>query len=104
MILAVLFFAATSVWPAFIGVLGITFGPLITYMLAKRQFSGRIETSDAKELWAESRAIREWSQRRIDTLNGVVARLEERERLLEERVRLLEKENDDLRARLGARL
>lgn len=96
--------AMSPVVPAVFALIAAVFAPLGAYLIAKRQFSGRIETSDAKELWAESRAIREWSQQRIDTLNDVVARLEERERLLEGRVRLLETENDELRGRLDDRL
>jgi hypothetical protein len=96
--------AMSPVVPAVFALVAALFAPVVTYLLAKRQFSGRIETSDAKELWAESRAIREWSNARINVLNEVVARLEERERLLEDRVRMLEKENDELRGRLDDRI
>lgn len=57
--------------------------PIVSYVVAARRFSGKIETSDAKELWAESRSIREWSQARIAALNEDVERLEARIRSLE---------------------
>jgi len=57
--------------------------PLVTYLIAVRKFSGKIETSDARELWAESRSIRDWSQRRIETLNADAKELEARVRTLE---------------------
>lgn len=53
------------------------------YLVAARQFSGKIETSDASALWAESRSIRDWSTERIGVLNENVARLEKRVGALE---------------------
>jgi uncharacterized protein HemX len=60
-----------------------------SYLVAARQFSGRIETSDARDLWAESRAIRDWSTKRMEELNQLVSRLETR-------IVTLESENRDL--------
>lgn len=74
-----------------VAILTALFVPLGAYLVAVRQFSGRIESSDAKELWAESRAIREWSQRRI-------TELEQNANRLEERVDKLEKYNHELHA------
>lgn len=70
--------------------------PLGAYLLAARRFSGKIETSDARELWAESRAIRDWSMGRIQELNELVRRLEERIKLLEEDNKVLTQENRGL--------
>ena len=56
--------------------------PLGAYLIAARRFSGRIESSDAKDLWAESRSIRDWSQGRIASLEARVAHLEEENRAL----------------------
>lgn len=70
--------------------------PLGAYLVAARQFSGRIESSDAKELWAESRSIRDWSQERITTLNQQVVRLETRIDQLEGGNRELSRENTAL--------
>lgn len=57
--------------------------PLCAYLVAVRQFSGKIESSDAKELWAESRSIRDWSQLRITELTKFIDRLEDRVEVLE---------------------
>jgi chromosome segregation ATPase len=57
--------------------------PLAAYLLAARRMSGKVQTSDAGELWAESRAIRDdYRNRLLDSadrtrdLEGRVARLE----------------------------
>lgn len=79
-------------------------GALASYIVAARRFSGKIETTEAKDLWEESRAIRKWSQERIETLNGLVARLEARNVELEKRVDHLEDENDALHRELNAKV
>jgi chromosome segregation ATPase len=53
-------------------------GGLGTYLVAARRFSGKIGSSDASELWKESRSIREWSQERIEELTSTVKGLERR--------------------------
>lgn len=68
-------------------------GPIVAYLVAARQFSGKIETSNAKELWEESRSIREWSQERVKELRAEVARCERR-------IGALERENQDLKQEL----
>jgi hypothetical protein len=67
-----------------IALLAALVGPLITYLVAARRFSGKIETTEARDLWAESASIRDWSRRRIVAL--------------EKRVETLEEENERLRA------
>lgn len=79
-------------------------GALASYIVAARRFSGKIETTEAKDLWAESRAIRKWSQERIETLNGLVARLETRNAELETRVDHLEAENEALHRELSGKV
>lgn len=79
-------------------------GALASYIVAARRFSGKIETTEAKELWAESRAIRKWSQERIETLNATVARLETRNSELEQRVDHLEAENETLHRELSGKV
>lgn len=86
-----------AVVAAFIGALG-------SYTLAARRFSGKIETTEAKELWAESRSIRKWSQERIEELNGVVGRLEARNSELEDRVEYLELENAALHREIAGKV
>ena len=82
-------------------------GPILSFLIAARRFSGKIETTEASDLWEESRAIRDWSMQRINALQGVVARLEARLEALElerdqlhREVNTLRAENIELRARL----
>ncbi len=77
-------------------ILAALIGAGASYVVAARRFSGKIETTEAKELWAESRAIRKWSQERIETLNLTISRLETRNVELEARVEHLEVENTAL--------
>lgn len=64
---------------------------LATYLVAARGLSGKIKNSDAEELWAESRSIREWSTKRVQELNQHVDNLERR-------LNDLERKNDELAA------
>lgn len=67
-----------------IAVIAATISPVVAYLIAARQFSGRIETSNAADLWNESRNIREWAMQRIQSLEGTVNTLEDRVRELED--------------------
>jgi len=87
-------FAALTINAPFVMIIGALAGPIVAYIVAARRFSGKIETTEARELWKESRAIREWSQRRM-------RELEQRNRALEDRVEHLENENAELRGRLS---
>lgn len=69
---------------------------LVTYLVAARGLSGKIKNSDAEELWAESRSIREWSTSRVKELNEHVASLENRLNELERKNDELAKENRGL--------
>lgn len=96
---------ATIIDPATTGaVVAALVGALTSYIVAARRFSGKIETTEAKELWAESRAIRKWSQERIETLNTTVARLEARNAELETRVEHLEDENTALHREIDGKV
>lgn len=79
-------------------------GALASYVVAVRRFSGKIETTEAKELWAESRSIRKWSRERIETLNDLVERLEARNGELETRIEHLENENTQLHREIAGRV
>lgn len=54
--------------PWLVAVIGAFVLPLVTYLVAARRFSGRIESSEAADLWEESRSIRDWSQAHIKEL------------------------------------
>lgn len=82
---------------ALVAVIAALAGPLLTYLVAARRLSGKIATSDASDLWTESRSIREDYQRRIEELNAVVARCEKRIELLEDRNKALYLENGQLK-------
>lgn len=70
-------------------------GPVVAYLVAARRFSGKIQTTEATDLWEESRSIREWSRERMNEL-------EAKNTALEKRIKHLEDENADLRGRLRA--
>ena len=83
-----------------VAVLGIIFAPILSYALAARRLSGKIETSAAEDLWAESRSIREDLTQRNEFLLGRIATLEEKVEQLEKRNRELYFENGKLRRHL----
>lgn len=59
------------------GVLVALVGPLATYLIAARKLSGKIDSSDATELWQESRSIRDWSKAQIEMLTARIAAVEQ---------------------------
>jgi regulator of replication initiation timing len=75
-------------------------GPLIAYFGVARRASGKIATSEASQLWEESRSIREWATNRISELNATVAKLQGQIELLEKRNTSLSLENGRLTALL----
>lgn len=83
-----------AIWAAVISIIG---GPLIAWFGVVRRASGKIETSEAKELWAESKALREWASRRIDALNTTIIRLEAEIEELERKHRDCQRESSRLR-------
>ena len=70
--------------------------PLVGYFGIVRRASGKIGTSEAEQLWEESRAIREWATKRISELNGVVEKLEKKVDELEAHNESLSLENGRL--------
>lgn len=70
--------------------------PLLGYFGAAKKLSGEIKHSDATELWAESRSIREWSTDRVKELNEDVESLERRLTELEKANSTLAEENRKL--------
>lgn len=68
-------------------IVGVVLAALVSafasYLAAARRLSGKINTSDAAELWSESRSIREWSAERIAHLTAQVTELENRVEIVE---------------------
>jgi septal ring factor EnvC (AmiA/AmiB activator) len=50
-------------------------GPVGAYLVAAHRMSGKIATTEAAQLWAESASIREWSAARIDKCDQEILRL-----------------------------
>jgi len=80
--------------PAIIAIVVALIAPLATYLVAAKRLSGRIRDSEATDLWAESRSIRDWSTTRMKELSDEI-------RELEQRLNELVQENADLKRRLG---
>jgi cell division protein FtsB len=83
--------------PTAIAIVAALVGPLLAYVAAARRLSGRIGTSEAGDLWEESRSIRQDYQRRIEELNRVVGDCAKRIDSLEERNAALFRENENLK-------
>lgn len=62
--------------------------------------SGKIANSDAEQLWEESRAIREWSTRRLTEYEEDIEKLRQELSNLSSRFTSLETENTDLKKQL----
>lgn len=58
--------------------------------------SGTIKSSDAEQLWTESRSIREWSADHIAHLTAIINSLETRVKDVEKYNTSLHKENSEL--------
>jgi septal ring factor EnvC (AmiA/AmiB activator) len=82
--------------PALGGVAIALVTSLATYLVAARNLSGKIKNSDASELWAESRSIREWSTERVKELDEHIDRLEDRLSEVEKANHILTEENRKL--------
>ncbi len=74
--------------------------PLLTYVIAARRMSGKIQTSEASDLWAESRALRDDYKSQVGMLQTQVKDLISRVRELEENKTTLEKANLQLARRV----
>lgn len=72
--------------PAYITLAIALIAPVLTYLVAARKLSGRIKDTEATELWAESRAIREWSGKQIEMLHKHIDELENKNQSLNDEV------------------
>jgi len=82
--------------------------PLVTFFVTARRLSGKVATSEAKDLWVESRSIREDLNRRneylcskLDDCETHIAKLEHRVLELERANSILEMENRRLKEKLN---
>lgn len=70
--------------------------PIITLLLGYKKLSGRIGTSEAAQLWDESRGIRDDYRKQIAAMREVMDRLQDRVDKLETRNQQLHLENGRL--------
>lgn len=59
-----------------VAVAAVVVSPLLGWLAAARRFSGKIDTSDASKLWAESASMRDDYRRQIEALTTRVEKLE----------------------------
>lgn len=86
-----------------IGIVAVAIvGPLGTYLIAARKLSGKIGSSDASELWQESRSMRAWSTDQITTLTARIAKVEQQNADLSSSNTNLVQQIRDLSELLGA--
>lgn len=86
-----------------IGVIAVAIvGPLGTYLVAARRLSGKIGSSEASELWQESRSMRDWSQAQIELLTARIAAVERQNATLSDANAALVGQLRDLSELLGA--
>lgn len=74
-------------------IVAASIGAVGAYLAAAHRMSGKIATTEAAQLWDESRAIREWSAARIDKCDEQIANLTEQLRMARARITELEREN-----------
>jgi chromosome segregation ATPase len=73
---------------------------MVTFFVAARRMSGKIATSDASDLWDESKSIREDYRDQLSAANKRLIDLEVRTAKLESRNNDLERENWELRKQI----
>jgi len=104
MIIALLFWLPIAAIDPVLGVLFAAFlAPAGAYLLAVRKMSGKINTTEAAQLWEESKAIREWSAARIDKCDEEILRLKTELEVAKARIAELEKEKRRLEKLLRER-
>ncbi|HMS83607.1 MAG TPA: hypothetical protein PKD12_08155 [Nitrospira sp.] len=85
-----------------IAVLALIVGPLGAYIGVSRRLSGKIGTSEAADLWAESKSLREDASAKLARCDERVVGLEVRVRDLEKDNTTLSRENLDLMRKVNA--
>ena len=88
--------------PLVAAVIAAVLGPIGAYLVAARKMSGKIGTSDADQLWAESKAIRDWSTERMKAQDEEIANLRAELGRLSARCTELEEKNERLQSELSS--
>lgn len=81
-------------------ILGSAVAGVLAYMAARRRSSGRVDTSDAKDLWAESNAMRRELREEVIALRGQLASAHAEADRLRDRVGELETKLGELSGRV----
>jgi Co/Zn/Cd efflux system component len=93
LLLLIFWFTLAAIDPIVGIIVAAVVAPFGAYLAAAHKMSGKIATSEAAQLWDESRAIREWSAARIDKCDEEIARLTEQLKMARARLTEVEKEN-----------
>lgn len=81
----------TVIIPALVTVTVAALGALGAYIAAAKKLSGKINTSEASQLWEESRSIRDDYRDQLKVANDTIKDLRDRIKLLEEQIRSLKR-------------
>ena len=77
-------------WAVIIPLIVGVFGAIGAYFAAIRKLSGKISTSTAEDLWAESRQMRKDLNTRIEQLSATVISMQDRiDKLLDQNAKLV---------------
>jgi len=76
-------------WTTIIPVIGVIVAPILTFIIATRRMSGKVNTTEASELWDEARDIRNDYRDRLEMAN-------DRTREVEKRLAEVERHNNSL--------
>lgn len=93
-------FADETSLPLAAAIIAAFLGPVGAYLVSARKMSGKIGTSDAEQLWAESKAIRDWSANQLASQTQEIQELRAELGRLANRCSILEEENVKLRDQL----
>lgn len=80
---------------------GVVTGSVGAYLIARRTTSGKINTSEAKDLWDEATKMRLELRHQVESLQAEIARFEQRELAWRDRVNDLESQLVILRRRVA---
>lgn len=65
-------------WSIIIPIIGVIVAPILTYIVAVRKTSGRVDTTEAATLWAEAEKMREIYRQEGIELRAQIRSLEDR--------------------------